>query len=273
MDIDFELCSETEPEKISSLKGRIAETKLDGRRIALVKEGENISLWGREPVRSANFPEIIEAAKKIPGDFMLDGELCVVDSETGKTTLGDINSRSHLKDQFKIKLMQRMKPATFIAFDILKFNGQELRNVELQKRKEILSQNFTQLPSNFQVSKVWDDIEAAWKDANDKKLEGIVIKDPKSKYIGKRNGDWTKVKRKESFILSFTKYECSPVGITLSNEQGFRVACNGEQHKKVKILMDQYGQVTVEVKGMADRTPNGMIREITFRRLLKNDKS
>jgi DNA ligase-1 len=271
--INFQLCEETDPEKISSLKDKIAETKLDGNRCALIKEGSNITIWGRgtRGIRTDNFPEIVEAAKLISGNFILDGELCVFDKQ-GKSIFPDVNARSHLKDKFKIKLMQQMKPATFMAFDILKFNGQDIQNKELQERKAILDNCLSNLTGPIKANKVWADIDAAWKDANAKQLEGIVIKDIHSKYIGKRSNDWQKCKRKELTKIRMTSYEIHNMGITLSNGL-IRCTCNGIKHKEVKELIDRQGYADIIVRHMSGKTENNLMREPVFYELDKGEKN
>jgi hypothetical protein len=271
--VNFQLCEETDPDKISSLKDKIAEIKLDGNRCALIKEGSNITLWGRgtKGIRTDNFPEIIEVARQISGNFILDGELCVFDKQ-GKSIFPDVNARAHLKDKFKIKLMQQMKPATFVAFDILNFNGQDIQNKELQERKAILDNCLSNLTGPIKSNKVWTDIDAAWKEVNAKQLEGIVIKDIHSKYSGKRNNDWQKCKRKELTQIRMTSYDVNPAGLTLISNDGFRVACGGHQHREVKDLIDKQGYADVLVRSMAGKTANNKLREPTFFELVKGEK-
>jgi bifunctional non-homologous end joining protein LigD len=265
--IEFQLCTEADPGNLGLLKNRIAETKLDGRRIAIIKEDENVLLWGSDTVRTESFPEIIEAAKQIPGSFILDGELCVFNKE-GKSIFPDVNARSHLKDKFKIKLMQQTKPATFVAFDILSFGGQDLRNEELQNRKVMLNNHFANLPeSPIKVNKVWEDLGLAWQYAEDNQLEGIVVKDIHSRYTGKRGMDWLKVKRKQVTEIIATTYETNPKGITLISDEGLRCSCLGEQHKEVKKEIDEKGFANVLVRHMAGRTSNNKLREIVFLKL------
>jgi ATP-dependent DNA ligase len=169
-----------------------------------------------------------------------------------------------------MRLLKEKYPATAIVFDMLEFNGQNLRNEEYSKRKQQLKEAFNGLPFDIEgrnepikVAKDMVPIDA-WELAQLHQLEGIVEKRIHSKYTEKRSEDWTKIKRKESFILRFDRYDTSPVGITLENSDGFRVACNGEKHKKVKEKIDLQGFIMVKVRGMAGRTEKGKIREIVF---------
>jgi len=265
LEINFQLCEEAD--QPTNKPDRIAQFKFDGRRVAVLKKGNEVQLWGRDVINAHSFPEIVDAFKKIPGNFIVDTEFAVFTDEM-KTDRGLLQSRDKTKDAFKIRLLSNLHPATAIVFDLLEFNGQDLRNEEYQKRREVINEHFKQFV-NPQL-KVAEDMkpDEAWQLAIEKQLEGIVEKDIRSKYIGKRDKSWTKIKRKEISEITFTGYEISPVGLTLTNKQGFRVACNGEQHKKVKEIIDKQGFALVRVRGMAGKTVNGKIREIVFHEMI-----
>jgi len=46
--------------------------------------------------------------------------------------------REHVDNKFRIELLSKVKPATYIIFDILFLNGKELTNFPLLERKKIL---------------------------------------------------------------------------------------------------------------------------------------
>ena len=167
-----------------------------------------------------------------------------------------------------------MHPATSIVFDLLEFNGQDLRNKAYAERKKIINDNFGQFNSpNVKVAKDWMDPEEAWKFAEEHKLEGIVEKDITSPYVGKRTDTWIKVKRKEIILRKMVSYEVSNAGITLISETGDRVACHGQQHKAVKESIDSKGSAMVECRRMAGDTAKGKSREIVFWGLVQNEQS
>jgi len=66
-------------------QGYVAETKWDGTRVVIVKEGNIIALWNRDGINyTARLPEIVQAAKRIPESFTMDGEAVYVNPKTGE---------------------------------------------------------------------------------------------------------------------------------------------------------------------------------------------
>jgi bifunctional non-homologous end joining protein LigD len=58
------------------------ELKLDGYRCIAVKHGKEITLYSRhQKVLNRRFPGIVEALASLKGDFVLDGELVVLDPQ------------------------------------------------------------------------------------------------------------------------------------------------------------------------------------------------
>ena len=73
-----------------------------------------------------------------------DGELmCLVD---GKPSFETIQRRSLMSNRFKIELEINRHPATFIAFDILYYNGKVLTMEPLEERKKALEKAVTESP-------------------------------------------------------------------------------------------------------------------------------
>jgi len=270
----FQLCEEAD--EPTGKIDHIAEIKEDGRRVMVVKENDNIYLWGRDPINKEHFPEIVEAFKRIPGNFIVDCEFAVFTNQL-KTDRGLLQSRDRTNDKFKMRLLKEKYPATAVILDMLEFNGQNLRNEEYQKRKQQIREAFNGIPFDIEGFKEPIKIskgmvpKEAWELAQKHQLEGIVEKDIHSKYTGKRSPDWVKIKRRETFILKFTGYDISPVGITLTNHEGFRVAVNGEKHKKVKDRLDKQGYVIAQVRGMAGKTEKGRIREIVYDSIIEGN--
>jgi len=264
--IKFQLCSESDNPILNPKY--IANIKHDGRRVIVSKEGNNITLFGRDSINPENYLEIVTAFQNINSNFVVDCEF-VVFTDDIKTDRGLLQSKDKTKDKFKIGLLRNLYPATAVIFDILEFNGQDLKDEEYYKRKRQLLSIFTNFSFDIQKSKdpikVAMDLEpkAAWELAQNHQLEGIVEKDKNSKYSGLRNNDWIKIKRKFLVTIKFTGYEVQNAGITLTSPEGHRVACNGEKHIKVKELIDKQGFANCRARAM-QKTESGRYREIVF---------
>lgn len=260
------LCSEIDEDRFlkSNWADYIAETKEDGIRCQIRKNPTQFI--GRDgPIDMTKFPEVVAAINDMPGGWTLDGELVVFSKDRSDFNL--ILSRVKTKDKFKIRLLVKRHPATFVAFDMLEHEGVDLRELPLTERQNHL----TTLPDNknFRVIQSYEDPIELYKRACEHSWEGIILKAKDSRYENVRSPDWIKVKRKEVVNVTFTGYQISNAGITLTSPTGHRVACHGSQHIKVKDAIDQKGKVLVEVEGLSVNPETGKVRQIVFKRLIE----
>lgn len=100
-----------------------------------------------------------------------------------------------MSNPFKIKLAADKLPVSFVAFDILYFNGKELMDLPLMERKALLQKTVTESP-RMALSRILEaNGNALFALAGQEGLEGIVAKRRDSKYYtGKRTKDWYKAK-------------------------------------------------------------------------------
>lgn len=129
---------------------------------------------------------------------VLDGEIVAFDTD-GRSDFSKLQ-QSLKNDENNI---------SYVVFDVLAFNGVDLRELPLISRKNILFDILKNAPKNIIVSEY---IIGHGKDcfalAKKKGLEGVMAKRIDSKYMGERNGDWLKIKcykRQEFVICGFTK--------------------------------------------------------------------
>ena len=69
-------------------------------------------------------PELSSIHKQVKKPCVLDGELMIL--KEGKPDFYEIQKRSLMSNQFKISLLSKKYPATFIAFDILYYDTKDL---------------------------------------------------------------------------------------------------------------------------------------------------
>lgn len=177
------------------------EIKWDGYRVfAHIEDGrcEFISRGGNEI-------ELKDLAKKVlkafPRTCILDGEIVVLD-EKGRSNFSQLqNSLSGDRSQVQ-----------FVAFDIIKLEDQDLRELPLSQRRAILDQTWNQVQGAFVSPLVLGSPKSVYQSACELNLEGIVAKRVQSKYSGKRTSDWIKVKCRRSVeanVVGFTLLEGS----------------------------------------------------------------
>lgn len=174
------------------------EYKWDGIRCQLVKRAGRYYLWSRgEELITDQFPEFFSFAG-LPDGTVLDGEIIAI-GDTNLPSFSLLQSRLNRKKPVK-KLVQS-NPASFYVFDILEWNGQDIRNQDLVSRNKALST----LCSSYEgidiklppilVPQNWDEVEVLRQGAKLLGAEGLMIKRKNSTYsIGRQKGVWYKHK-------------------------------------------------------------------------------
>jgi DNA ligase-1 len=173
------------------------EDKYDGIRGQLHKEGDRVVLYSRDlnDVTPA-FPEIVEAACKVSHDVLLDGEILAFRDGMVRPFF-ELQHRLGRK-VVSAKLLAEV-PVTFVAFDVLYLDGRNLLTEPLRERRRLLEE--LNLPPPFMLAYLIQARNAAELDkifdaARGRNNEGLMVKDPESKYSpGRRGLGWLKLKK------------------------------------------------------------------------------
>ncbi len=157
-----------------------------------------VEIYSRTLDRVTEFPELLAPIRKIPADFILDGE--IIGWRNGRaipfTELQQRLGRKQI-DLFTTTLV----PASFVAFDLLLLNGQTLLDLELAERRLKLTDLLTHEQPELQFTRAdlcttAEEIETAFQSAMATGNEGLVAKAPQSPYVpGRRGQFWIKLKR------------------------------------------------------------------------------
>lgn len=176
----------------------IYEVKWDGyRAVAFINKGEVEMKSRNDKSFNQKFYPVYDELKKLNLNAVLDGEVVVVGTD-GKANFGALQNWRSESDGDLV----------FYVFDILWYEGKDLKSLPLTTRKEILNNvlkgNETVMNSEvFETSGI-EFLEAARK----MDLEGIMAKRKDSRYqIKNRTKDWLKIKankRQEVVIGGYT---------------------------------------------------------------------
>lgn len=173
------------------------EDKYDGIRGQLHKEGDRIVLYSRDLNDvTAAFPEVVEAAQKLPHDVLLDGELLAFRD-------GMVRPFFELQHRLGRKVVSAQLlaevPVTFVAFDLLYLDGRNLLTEPLRDRRRLLEA--LNLPSPFMLAYLIQansaqELDRIFDGARSRNNEGLMVKDPDSRYTpGRRGLGWLKLKK------------------------------------------------------------------------------
>lgn len=225
--------------------GWLFEVKYDGYRIIAFAERGAVRLITRKGQDFTHrFPEIANslAAWADSRAMVIDGEVVAADKE-GRTDFEAL--QSYMRNP-------KGKKLAYMVFDLLALDGEDLRELPLSERKEILKKLLQGAPGNIQFSAhVEGNGKEAFAAACEMGLEGIVGKKAGSPYRGGRSSDWIKVKcdsRQEFVIGGYTVSEKRFEGISslmLGYFEGNKLvfagrAGSGLSEKEMKELLKKF---------------------------------
>ena len=170
------------------------EPKWDGiRAIAICTHETRLVSRNRHDVTVA-YPELAGLHDRLVAtSAMLDGE--VIALENGIPSFQALQHRMHLRRPADVERASRSAPVTYMAFDLLYLDGEDLTARPLTERQRLLGEIV--VPSNtLQVSPVVAGSgKALYEAAKTQGLEGVMAKRIDSRYHpGRRSPDWVKIK-------------------------------------------------------------------------------
>ena len=179
----------------------IFENKYDGYRTIAVVNSDKTALFSRNKISfDINFKPIADELKKIDHTVVLDGEI-VVENESGRADFQLL--QNYLKTG-----IGNLK---YYVFDLLNLDGNEVTELSLLDRKELLKILFNKYSfSNIFYSEhtIGNGIEQFEK-ARKNNSEGIIAKKADSSYTaGGRSNNWLKIKisnEEEAIIIGITE--------------------------------------------------------------------
>lgn len=132
-------------ESLGAIEDWIAEWKWDGIRAQLIRRHGETYLWSRgEELLNDRFPEVLEAAKLLPRDCVLDGELLAW-GEQGPLPFQQLQRR--IQRTKLTAAVLREVPVRLLVFDLLEEAGEDLRELPFAQRLPRLQELFAGLSS------------------------------------------------------------------------------------------------------------------------------
>ncbi|PDT33922.1 ATP-dependent DNA ligase [Rhizobium sp. M10] len=190
------------------------ELKWDGYRLAVHIGPQGIRILTRGGHDwTHRFPAIVEAARALgPATMIIEGEAVVLDPE-GRPDFGLLQQSLGASGR---QAGNRASDAIFYAFDLIYFDGHDLRGVEYRSRRHLLDDTLNGKVGAIRLSETFDTEPAVLLEHVCRLgLEGIVGKNLDRPYRSGRTGDWVKIKCIQSeafFIVGYEKSAASPAG-------------------------------------------------------------
>ncbi|MDD1675201.1 MAG: ATP-dependent DNA ligase [Methanomicrobiales archaeon] len=171
-----------------------AEFKFDGSRFQFHKQGSSSRIYSRklEDVTNA-LPDVVrQLTPAVDGDVILDGEVIAV--KDGKPRPFQFVLRRFRRKHAVAAHMEEIELVPHV-FDILYHNGKTLIDEPLRIRREFLEKALTAFIAPQVQSNEIPLLEEFYHRALEEGHEGIMVKDPGSRYTpGVRGKSWVKIK-------------------------------------------------------------------------------
>jgi DNA ligase 1 len=178
----------------------IVEWKWDGIRAQLVKRAGQVWVWSRgEELMTERFPEIASLGVSLPDGTVLDGEIVVW--RDGVAQFADLQKRIGRKTVCTSVL--KALPVALLVYDVLEFEGQDLRRQSQSARRIVLDQLLQRTihpalkASELIVSDSWQTLAKIRENSRALGVEGMMLKQKSALYgVGRTKdvGVWWKWK-------------------------------------------------------------------------------
>ena len=157
-------------------------------------------LWTRgDESTGESFPELLEMIPHLRKGLVLDGEILAWGTD-GLRSFNRLQKRLGRKQPGPSLL--KKEPVQFMAYDLLKLEEKDLRELPFEQRRKSLENLMNSLPVGFPLrisprvaAESWEDLAEARLGSRDRGVEGLMLKRMDSVYSsGRVKGDWYKWK-------------------------------------------------------------------------------
>jgi len=191
---DVALASKYEPKNCDFENEEwLASRKLDGVRCIIRKEGNKINAFSRAGKEFLTLQKVLDDVSKIPGDFVLDGEICMMDKDGNEDFQG-------IMKQIKKKDHTISNPR-FVIFDCLTLEEFDTKKGTTKLEDRYINIQCCDLDSTDTLTlleqyPVEDDqqLSAMIDDADKNGYEGVMLR-KNTGYEGKRSKNLLKCKK------------------------------------------------------------------------------
>ncbi len=178
----------------------IFEVKWDGLRCVLFRDPSgHVRLQDRALNDiTADVPEVVAAAKRVPPGSVIDGELVATDGD-GRPDYPRLRRRLAASAQLKDEI-----PTAYLAFDALYLEGRPLLRQPVIRRRARLAKAVEAGGHMFVPDHIEHDGVELFEACLERGLEGVVAKHMQSPYVpGQRSPFWLKVKavKSDDFVV------------------------------------------------------------------------
>ena len=192
---------ENKPVELGEPQDWQAEWKWDGIRGQIIRRNRQLFIWSRgEELITEKVPELTALLPFLPDGVAIDGEILAYDQQQQRPLpFQALQTRIGRKNLTKKQLQEA--PVAFLSYDLLEWNGEDIRLLPLHDRRRLLEELAAKAGQpSLRISppiqyNTWNELAAIRERSRDNGSEGIMLKKLTSTYqVGRRRGDWWKWK-------------------------------------------------------------------------------
>jgi DNA ligase 1 len=264
-----------------------AEYKYDGVRAQVHKLGGEVKIFSRRlEEMTKSFPEVVEAAQRIPHDVVLDGEIVAFREGEGPLSFQLIQRRLRRAD---VEESKRIAPIRYYCFDILYLDGSPVHGESFRARRELLwglLRGTSIQRADSRTVRTAAEIEAFFRESRALGFEGLVLKDPESPYTpGRRGRYWAKLKEELDtldVVMVAAEFghgkragKISDYTFAVRDGDGLKVigkAYSGLTDKEIDEMMVRIKKLTVGEVGFRMEVRPEIVLEVAFDSIQRSDR-
>ncbi len=165
---------------------------------------------------TGRYPELVEALRQVaagvsasttPGDLVLDAEIAVPGAD-GLPSWPLTHRRTAQRTATAGQVVEL--PAVLYVFDVLELAGEDTTGWPLRRRRAALEELDASWPQRITLTPTSSEPQPLWDLVLDHDLEGVIAKDPASRYRGGRSRHWVKIKATKTLSCLVGGVEWAP---------------------------------------------------------------
>lgn len=189
---------ETPLQELGEIEDWQIERKYDGIRGQIILRNKNLFVWSRgEELMTDKFPEFELLKNQLPDGTVIDGEILPFANHK-PLPFHLMQTRIGRKNLTKKALEQA--PLVLMAYDLLEYEGNDIRHLPLQERRALLEKIISSDNEVVKLSPLirvtsWEEVAKERACSSENYCEGLMLKKLDSPYeSGRRRGKWWKWK-------------------------------------------------------------------------------
>jgi len=173
-------------EELGDISRWLVEWKWNGIRAQIIKRENKVFIWSIDnDLLNDSFPELYELGSILPDGIVIDGIIIPIKDNM---LLPSAELQKRIAKRYPVIKILSDIPVSFVVFDLLEFDKEDLRNITLNQRRNLLNEILNNINdkrlilSGVVECNSWNDLKIARSEAWKKSVNGLMLKRLDSRY-------------------------------------------------------------------------------------------